>query len=131
MKLSKAQRRRPDRDHQDPVRYVARLVPLDRRRLATTRKRTEGVIVNPLVLPQINLNGSPKERLIEQQCNVMHAASALLKALQEATPNGRDFQFRPAELQPALEAWSQRWVMIDDLRKEIEGFAISIQESDQ
>ena len=85
--------------------------------------------MNPLVLPQINLNGSPKERLVEQQCDVMHACSALLKALQEATPNGRDYQHRPAELQPALEAWSQRWVMIDDLRKEIEGFAISIQES--
>lgn len=85
--------------------------------------------MKPLVLPQINLNGSPKERLVEQQCDVMHAAEALLKALQEATPNGRDYVFRPAELQPALEAWSQRWVMIDDLRKEIEAHAIAIQES--
>jgi hypothetical protein len=85
--------------------------------------------VKPLVLPQISINGTAKKQLIEQQCDVMHAASALLKALQEATPHGRDYQHRPAELQPALEAWSQRWVMIDDLRKEIEGFAISIQES--
>jgi hypothetical protein len=84
--------------------------------------------VNPLVLPQINLNGSPKERLVEQQCDVMHAITALQEAMQQASPNGRDYQIRPAELQPALEAWSQRWVMIDDLRKEIEAHAMAIQD---
>jgi hypothetical protein len=85
--------------------------------------------MKPLVLPQINLNGSPRERLVEQQCDVLAAIRELLKAMQEASPNGRDYQFRPAELQPALEAWSQRWVMIDDLRKEIEEHALAIQES--
>jgi hypothetical protein len=85
--------------------------------------------MKPLVLPQISINGSPRERLVEQQCDVMHALESLQKAMQEASPNGRDYQFRPAELQPALEAWCQRWVMIDDLRKEIEAHAIAIQES--
>ena len=85
--------------------------------------------MTPLVLPQISINGTAKKQLIEQQCNVMHAASALLKALQEASPHGRDYQHRPAEYQPALEAWSQRWVMIDDLRKEIEAHVMAIDES--
>ena len=87
--------------------------------------------MKPLVLPQISINGSPKERLVEQQCNVMAALSTVQEAMQMASPNGRDYQHRPAELQPALEAWSQRWVMIDDLRKEIEAHAIAIQESGQ
>lgn len=76
--------------------------------------------MNPLVLPQINLNGSSRESLIAQQCLVLDALRALMSAMQEASPNGRDYPFRPAELQPALEAWRERWVMIDALHKEIE-----------
>jgi hypothetical protein len=85
--------------------------------------------MKPLVLPQINLNGSPRERLVEQQCDVMDAVRALLKAMQEAYPNGRDYQFRPAEYLPAREAWDERMRQIYDLRKEIEEHAMAIQES--
>ena len=85
--------------------------------------------MNPLVLPQINLNGTSRECLVEQQCSVLHVLRSLLKVMEQASPNGRDYQLRPAELQPALEAWSQRWVMIDDLRKEIEAHALAIQDS--
>lgn len=85
--------------------------------------------MKPLVLPQINLNGSPRERLVEQQCDVMAAIRELLMALEEASPNGRDYQFRPAEFAPAQAAWQERWQVIEDMRKEIEAHAMAIQDS--
>lgn len=85
--------------------------------------------MNPLVLPQISLNGSPREVLVAQQLHVLDALRAVQAAMQEASPNGRDYQFRPAELQPALEAWRERWVMIDALHKEIEAHALAIHDS--
>lgn len=85
--------------------------------------------MKPLVLPQVNLNGTTREALVEQQCSVMHVLRSLLKVMAEAAPNGRDYQFRPAEFGPAQEAWRERWQVIEDMRREIEAHAIAIQES--
>ena len=85
--------------------------------------------MKPLVLPQINLNGSPRDRLVEQQFDVMiHLRKAYL-AMAEASPNGRDYQLRPAEFAPAREAWIERMRIIDALYKEIEAHALAIQEN--
>lgn len=46
---------------------------------------------NRVALPLVSINGSPAERLLEQQHDVAKAARALLVALTEADPNGRDF----------------------------------------
>jgi hypothetical protein len=83
--------------------------------------------MKPLVLPQINLNGSPREVLVSQQLRVLDALRALQAAMQEASPNGRDYQTMPmGTLNKAQEAWRERWVMIDALYKEIEAHALAI-----
>jgi hypothetical protein len=86
--------------------------------------------VKPLVLPQINLNGTSREALVAQQCDVLAAIRALQEALQEASPNGRDYQTAPmGTFNRAQEAWRERWQVIEDMRKEIEQHALAIQES--
>jgi hypothetical protein len=87
--------------------------------------------MKPLTLPQVNLNGTSREQLVEQQRNVMHALDALQKAMQEAAPHGRDYQPRPAEFKPAREAWLERMQVIGAMREEIEAHALAIQENKQ
>lgn len=82
----------------------------------------------PLVKPQVNLNGTSREQLVEQQCDVMAALRAVTAAMGEASPNGRDYQLRPAEYQGAREAWTQRMIVIARLYDEIEQHALAIQE---
>ena len=87
-------------------------------------------IMKPLVLPQINLNGSPRQVLVDQQCDVMHALERLQKAMQEASPNGRDYQTMPmGTFNKAQDAWRERYQIVEDMRREIEAHAIAIQES--
>jgi hypothetical protein len=85
--------------------------------------------MRPLILPQINLNGTSRNQLVEQQCDVMTALRALYKAMGEAAPNGRDYQFRPAEFTTARDAWDERMTAVELMRREIEAHAIAIQES--
>ena len=85
--------------------------------------------MRPLVLPQVNLNGTSREALVEQQLDVMHAIRALKAAMNEAAPNGRDYQFRPAEFSPARDAWDERMKLIHDMGNEIEAHAMAIHES--
>lgn len=85
--------------------------------------------MKPLVLPQVNLNGTSREALVEQQCDVMQALNALLKTMSDAFPNGRDYQLRPVEYAPAREAWEERMHTVAAMCKEIETHAMAIQES--
>jgi hypothetical protein len=85
--------------------------------------------MKPLVLPQINLNGTSRECLVEQQCSVVHVLHSLLKVMAQAYPNGRDYQLRPAEYAPAREAWEERMQTIENMREEIEAHALAIQDS--
>lgn len=84
--------------------------------------------MTPLVKPQVNLNGTSREQLVEQQADVMEALRGVMKAMCEAVPNGRDYQLRPAELTPAVAAWNERRAMINALYNEIEQHALAIQE---
>jgi hypothetical protein len=85
--------------------------------------------MKPLVLPQINLNGTSYTVLVEQQIAVMNALDALYAAMNEAAPNGRDYQLRPTEFAPAREAWHERMQTIRNMHKEIEAHALAIQDS--
>jgi hypothetical protein len=80
-----------------------------------------------LIVPQINLNGTDRDTLLDQQCNVRSFLVGALRAMQEAAPNGRDYQLRPADLAPAVAAWRERMQMIEALAREIEEHAIAIQ----
>jgi hypothetical protein len=84
--------------------------------------------MKPLALPQINLNGTSRNALVEQQCKVIHALDALHAAMSEAAPNGRDYQLRPAEFAPARDAWHERMNAVSAMHKEIEAHALAIQE---
>ena len=83
-------------------------------------------MTSPLVLPQINLNGTSKQQLIEQQLGVAAALRTLLKAMGEAAPHGRDYQFRPAEYRTAGTAWAERVAVIHGMLMEIETHALAI-----
>jgi len=62
-----------------------------------------------------------------RQCEVLYAIRALQKAMAEATPHGRDYQFHPEEYRPARDAWLERVKMIADLREEITEHALTIE----
>jgi len=62
--------------------------------------------MKPLVLPQVNLNGTTRERLVEQQCAVMEHLRATYAAMCEAAPHGRDYHLRPEEYHEARAAWN-------------------------
>lgn len=85
--------------------------------------------LHPLPLPQVNLNGSPGGRLVEQQVKVLNALYRLEEALAEASPHGRDYQTLPeGAYQQARDAWAERRMLAQDLRHEIEAHALKIQE---
>lgn len=46
--------------------------------------------------PHVNLNGTSREQLVEQQVAFCEALSAAIQVLREAAPNARDYQ-RPGE----------------------------------
>jgi hypothetical protein len=85
--------------------------------------------MKPLVLPQVNLNGTSRDALVAQQIEVLRALVALQHALAEAAPNGRDYQLRPAEFGPARDAWVERMQMVFAMHEEIGQHALAIQES--
>lgn len=84
--------------------------------------------MKPLVLPQVNLNGTSRDELVRQQLAVLAAFRVLQQAMAEASPNGRDYQLRPAEFKPAQEAWWERMQAVEDMRREIETHAMAIQD---
>jgi len=83
-----------------------------------------------LVKPQISINGSPREMLVDQQRDVLKAFASLVIAMSHARPHGRDYQHRPHEYPGACEAWNERIAVIVDLQLEIEKHAFAIQDSD-
>lgn len=64
-------------------------------------------------LPQVNLNGTSKAELIAQHDAVVKACEALARALSEARPHGRDYIFRPHELQSAQDESADDYRALD------------------
>jgi hypothetical protein len=62
--------------------------------------------LQPLVMPQISINGTNKTELVSQQLAVIGALRLVSEAMSEAAPNGRDYQHRPHEYEGARDAWS-------------------------
>jgi len=83
-----------------------------------------------LVRPQISINGSGKESLIEQQRRVIDALDETITAMSHAMPHGRDYQHRPLEYPAARDAWIERMSGIVDLKDEITAHALAIQSTD-
>lgn len=71
--------------------------------------------------PVPNINGTSKDELIRQQKAVVKAARALVEALREAAPNGRDYQTVEAErFDAARDQWTARMNAAERILKEAE-----------
>lgn len=83
-----------------------------------------------LVKPQISINGTDRQALVDQQRRVLNALDDLVTAMSHAIPHGRDYQYRPEEYPAARDAWIERMSGIVDLKDEITAHALAIQDAD-
>ena len=82
-----------------------------------------------LVKPIVNLNGTSREALVEQQMDVVTAADALIKAMANAMPHPRDFQTTaPGTYEAARDAYAARLELVLRIRDEMEQHALDIQQ---
>lgn len=82
-----------------------------------------------LVLPIVHMNGTSKEELIAQRCELSQALSDAITALASAAPNGRDYYTVPGLLQKATEQHRNRLSILTAMLGEIQEEAILIDES--
>lgn len=81
-------------------------------------------------LPVVNMNGSSRDALVEQQRNVRNAARALADALAEASPHGRDYQTaQPGEYQGARKEHEARLLAVRDIMDDATAIAVHIQKT--
>lgn len=83
-----------------------------------------------MIYPQVNINGTSAEELIAQQVAVINAADALLSALRQAMPHGRDYQTHkdPTAYVLARGEAESRYYTAQKLKIEAENIAMHIQE---
>lgn len=80
-----------------------------------------------LVQPMVNINGTSREALINQQVEVMEALDKALDAMANAWPHPRDYQLQaPGTYQAAADAWSDRNRMLLALKDEINGYVTTL-----
>lgn len=53
--------------------------------------------LNELIIPQVNLNGTSRDALINQRINVGAALELAIEAMAEGCPHPRDFPFPPKQ----------------------------------
>lgn len=83
-----------------------------------------------MMTPMIHLNGSSRERLLEQQTDAAAALREALEALVEASPNGRDYYPQGSgAVQAAMREHEDRLRRIQSVLCEIEALAEAISEA--
>jgi len=80
--------------------------------------------MTPLIMPSVHANGTSKEELVQQHLDIMEAATALLKALEEGMPHGRDYP--RGGHREAHDAWWERVEAVERLRNDMEMQAMKI-----
>ena len=75
--------------------------------------------MRPLIQPQVNLNGTSREELVRQLQEVTEKLDAVIRAMAQAQPHGRDYQLRPDEFAHAQWAWADRWQVLEELHAEL------------
>lgn len=80
-----------------------------------------------MTLPTITLNGTSRDTLVEQRCNVLYHLRTAEDALTEACPNGRDYFNGQHAL--AVTEWRDRLATLRGLIAEIETEALKISEA--
>jgi len=81
-----------------------------------------------LVIPTVNINGTPAADLIEQLSAVCHALDHAREAIGLATPHGRDFQMNGQGLaEQAREAFRERQRVLARMSADFMDLALAIQ----
>ena len=72
-----------------------------------------------LVAPTIHMNGTSKERLLEELNNCWSACDDAICAIRSAAPNGRDYYINPGSLEAALDQHLNRMKRVSDVQDEL------------
>lgn len=79
-------------------------------------------------LPQVNINGTSRQALVDARIVAIEAVRTAMQALGECSPNGRDYQTAPkGEYEIARKIYMERFAFLDRLANELEDEAIAIQ----
>lgn len=81
--------------------------------------------------PIININGTTRESLVEARRNVLTAIDALMEAMNETAPHGRDYVGEPERYTFDRSIYAARFATLDKLRNEIQDEALAIHNGDQ
>lgn len=73
-----------------------------------------------IILPIIHLNGTSRDALLDQLCEVYSALNDAMDKLRQASPNGRDYYPVPGLMDKAIEQHRRRQRVLSDLQAEIQ-----------
>ncbi len=74
-----------------------------------------------LQLPDIHMNGTSKEALVDALCDASFALNAAYEALKQTAPNGRDYYtLGPLAIGHATNQHMSRLRRLDDIKREID-----------
>lgn len=79
-----------------------------------------------MIRPILNINGTSAEELIQTRRNAIEALDAVMKALQEMTPNGRDYPGQQDHCRADRELHYSRFAQLDAMRNQIMDEALEI-----
>jgi len=80
-----------------------------------------------MTIPTIHLNGTSKDRLIEDLCNASNALNDAYAALKQTAPNGRDYYPQGDDaLRKATQEHMSRLKRLDEIKGEINKLTIAI-----
>ena len=77
-------------------------------------------------LPILHMNGTSRDALLEQRCDVGAAIRAALEALTDMWPNARDYYPEPGRYERARAEHQRRYDMLDTLYRELQAEAEAI-----
>jgi len=71
-----------------------------------------------MIGPVVNLNGTARSDLVDQWKNVVNATDALMQAMFEASPHGRDYQtVSPEDYRKDRQEWTANLDKASELHK--------------
>lgn len=79
-----------------------------------------------MIRPILNINGTSAEELIQTRRNAIEALNAVMKALQEMAPNGRDYPGQQERCRADRELHYSRFAQLDAMRNQIMDEALEI-----
>lgn len=79
-----------------------------------------------LMKPILNLNGTSAQSLVDARINARTACRALMQAIAETAPNGRDYIGQPDAYKRDLDIYCARFAKLDGLYNTLEEEAAAI-----